>query len=169
MNDFQILLYFHHSYDFNYTKVQESTQIQSWSSSREETIGRNPHLLGCHRGIQLFREFYILFPSICSNIPFYCGISSIVEALEKDCIVMNKGATPHASTIRYTVRKGHTGSANGTIPRNGRTRKPITTPARSASAQSSGAAGFPSRTIVIITLCTLQHLFLALVSNPRCL
>ena len=79
---------------------------------------------------------------------------------------MNKGATPHASTIRYTVRKGPKGSVNGSTTRNGRTRKPITTPARSASAQSSGAAGFPSRTIVIITLCTLQHLFLALVSYP---
>ena len=82
---------------------------------------------------------------------------------------MNKGATPQASTIRYTVRKGPKGSVNGSTTRNGRTRKPITTPARSASAQSSGAAGFPSRTIVIITLCTLQHLFLALVFYPLCL
>lgn len=92
----------------------------------------------------------------------------IAEALEKDCIVMNKGATPHASTIRYTVRKGSKGSFNGT-QRNGRTRKPITTPARSASAQSSGVAGFfSSQTIVIIiTLSTLQF-FLVLTSQPGC-
>lgn len=72
------------------------------------------------------------------------------ESLEKDCIVMNKGATPHASTIRYTVRKGLKGGSSPSNQRNGRTHKPITTPARSASAQSSSAVSQTSQRQVIM-------------------
>ena len=69
LHDLKVLLYFRRSYDFNSIKVQESIQIQSWSSSREETIRRNPHLLGCHRDIHLF-IYYKIKLSYCIKYIF---------------------------------------------------------------------------------------------------
>ena len=60
-----------------------------------------------------------------------------LDPVEKHCLVINKGSTPYASTIRYTVRKTHGKNTKGLKPTR---RKPDGQATYAAMEKSTSAA-----------------------------
>ena len=77
---------------------------------------------------------------------------------------MNKGATAHVSTIRYTVRKGANGSTSTGVKGTSRNRKQHTTTAHTQAVSQGRATASARRcpswevVTVVLSACALLYL-----------